>query len=196
MTNRKLQQGGSRTGGAWRLLCHTLSVFYPCLMSPCICQKQKTITTVLSGGCGANCRWLLTTGVQYLFLGDSRARLVHSDRAHSTLVAQHLYQGFFLVGRPQGDCAVRVAEVDDGVMRVVAHHVQTASLGADGCYLFPHRHIEVLQETCGTLKYGCNNRLNVKMSLTVDSDTSKSRNHSGNLSNTILHHSSRTHRCG
>lgn len=47
-----------------------------------------------------------------------------------------------------------VAQVDDGVVRVLAHHVKPAGLSADGCYLFAHRHIQVLQETCSTLAVG------------------------------------------
>lgn len=66
-------------------------------------------------------------------------------------MTQHLDQGFVLVGRPQGDRAVVVAQVHDGVVRVLTHHVQPARLGADGRHLFAHRHVEVLQETCGTL---------------------------------------------
>lgn len=44
-----------------------------------------------------------------------------------------------------------VTQVYDGVVRVLAHHIQPAGLGADGCHLFAHGHVEVLQETCGTL---------------------------------------------
>lgn len=66
-------------------------------------------------------------------------------------MTQHLDEGFFLVGRPQGDRAVVVAQVYDGVVRVLTHHVQPSGLGADGCHLFAHRHVEVLQETCSAL---------------------------------------------
>lgn len=83
---------------------------------------------------------------------DSRARLVYSHRAHGPLVTEHLDESFFLIGRPQGDGAVGVAEVDDGILRVLAHHVQPASLGVDGCHFLSNRHIQVLQEACGTLR--------------------------------------------
>lgn len=83
---------------------------------------------------------------------DSRARLVYSHRAHATLVTEHLDEGFFLVGRPEGDRAVMVAQVDDGIVRVLAHHIKSAGLGADGCHFFSQRHIKVLQEACGTLR--------------------------------------------
>lgn len=41
--------------------------------------------------------------------------------------------------------------MDNGIVWVLAHHVKPASLGADGCHLLSHRHIQVLQETCSTL---------------------------------------------
>ena len=66
-------------------------------------------------------------------------------------MTEHLDEGFFLVGRPEGDGAVGVAEVDDGIMGVLTHHVKPARLGADGRHLLSHRHIQVLQETCSTL---------------------------------------------
>lgn len=53
-------------------------------------------------------------------------------------MTEHLDKGFFLVGRPEGDRAVGVAEVDDGIMRVLAHHIKPASLGANGCHLLSH----------------------------------------------------------
>lgn len=86
------------------------------------------------------------------FQGDSRARLVYSHWAHATLVTEHLDEGFFLVGWPEGDRAVMVAQVDDGIMRVLAHHIESARLGADGGHLLSHRHIKVLQETCSALR--------------------------------------------
>lgn len=66
-------------------------------------------------------------------------------------MTQHLDEGFILVGRPQGDRAVMVAQVYDGVVRVLAHQVQPSGLRADGCHLFAHRHVEVLQEARSTL---------------------------------------------
>lgn len=67
-------------------------------------------------------------------------------------MTEHLDEGFFLVGRPECDCAVGVSQVDDGVMRVLTHHIKPTGLGADGRHLLPHRHIQVLQETCSALK--------------------------------------------
>lgn len=69
-------------------------------------------------------------------------------------MTEHLGQGFFLIGRPEGDRAVGVAEVDDGVVRVLAHHVEPARLGAGGRHLLPHGHIQVLQEAGGALREG------------------------------------------
>lgn len=86
------------------------------------------------------------------FQRDSRARLVYSYRSNSTLVTEHLHKSFLLVGWPEGDCSIGVSEVDDGISRVLAHHVKPASLGADGCHLLSHRHIQVLQKTCSTLR--------------------------------------------
>lgn len=83
---------------------------------------------------------------------DSRSCFVHGDRAHSTLVTQHLDEGLFLTGRPEGDCAVGVPEMDDSVGGVLAHHVQAALLGAYGGDLFSHRYIKILQETRHALK--------------------------------------------
>lgn len=64
-------------------------------------------------------------------VGDSHARLVYSDRAHSSLMAEHLHKCFFLIGRPQRHHAIMMAQVDDGIVGVLAHHIQPASLGAD-----------------------------------------------------------------
>lgn len=88
------------------------------------------------------------------FYGDLRSRLVHSDGAHAAVVTQHLDEGLFLIGRPEGHRAVGVAQVDDGVVGVLAHHVQPARLGADGGHLLPHGHVQVLQETGRALKTG------------------------------------------
>lgn len=41
--------------------------------------------------------------------------------------------------------------MDNGIVWVLAHHVKPTSLGADGCHLLSHRHVQVLQETCSTL---------------------------------------------
>ena len=41
--------------------------------------------------------------------------------------------------------------MDNGIVGVLAHHIQPARLGADGCHLLSYRHVQVLQETCGTL---------------------------------------------
>lgn len=64
-------------------------------------------------------------------MGDSRARLVYSHRAHGSLMAEHLHKCFFLIGRPQRDRAIVMAQVDDGIVGVLAHHIQPAGLGAD-----------------------------------------------------------------
>lgn len=77
-------------------------------------------------------------------LGDSRARLVYSNRAHGSLMAEHLHKGFFLIGRPECHCAIMMAQVDDGIVGVLAHHIQPASLGADCCHLLSHRDVEKL----------------------------------------------------
>lgn len=40
---------------------------------------------------------------------DLRARLVHSDGAHTALVTEHLYKGFLLVWWPEGDRTISMA---------------------------------------------------------------------------------------
>lgn len=84
----------------------------------------------------------------------SRPRLVHSHGSHAALVAQHLDQRLLLVGGPQADRPVWMSQVDDGVTRILTHHVQSTGLGADGRHLLTHGHVQVLQETCGTLRRG------------------------------------------
>lgn len=42
VTDMKLQQEGSRTGGAWRLWCQILSASYPFQMWPCSCRKGQS----------------------------------------------------------------------------------------------------------------------------------------------------------
>lgn len=83
---------------------------------------------------------------------NSRSRLIYSDRAYAALVTEHLDEGLFLVGRPEGHSAIVVTQVDDGIVRVLAHYVKPASLGADGSHFLSNRHVQVLQETCSTLK--------------------------------------------
>lgn len=136
-------------------------------MSPCICQRKRAELQValwwtLRGQqlTAHQINMLQQTFIHNIhvvphdgkFQGDSRARLVYSHRAHATLVTEHLDEGFFLVGRPEGDRAVMVAQVDDGVIRVLAHHIKSTRLGADGCHLLSHRHVKVLQETCSALR--------------------------------------------
>lgn len=77
-------------------------------------------------------------GLYHVFDWDSRASLVDGDRAHTSLVAEHLDKWLSLVWRPEGDSAVGVAQVDDGVVRVMGHHIQPASLGTDGHHLLTH----------------------------------------------------------
>ena len=54
---------------------------------------------------------------------------IHRQAPHGSSMRQHLHQRVSHVGRPQRDGAVRVAQVHDGVVRVLAHGVATAELG-------------------------------------------------------------------
>lgn len=128
-------------------LCKTRAKHVLCCVLPCI--FLFTVTSMNSLSFLAYYTWNSTS-----CKGDSLARLVNGQRADWTLVTQHLDEGFSLVGRPQADRAVMVAQVYDGVVRVLTHHVQPSGLGADGCHLFAHRHVEILQETRSTLVKG------------------------------------------
>lgn len=63
-------------------------------------------------------------GLYHVFDWDSRASLVDGDRAHTSLVAEHLDKWLSLVWRPEGDSAVGVAQVDDSIVWVMGHHIQ------------------------------------------------------------------------
>ena len=93
----------------------------------------------------------------HLFL-NVRAGLVHSDGAYTTLVTEHLHKRFLLIGGPEGDGAVRMAQVDDRILRILAHHVEPACFGADGRHLLTHGDVQVLQEACGALETQSNGR--------------------------------------
>ena len=88
-----------------------------------------------------------------------RASLVHSDGAYTTVVTEHLDDGFLLIGGPEGDGAVRMAQVDDRILRILAHDVQPACFGAHGRHLLPNGHVQVLQEACCALETQTNGRL-------------------------------------
>lgn len=73
-------------------------------------------------------------------------------------MAKHLHEGFFLIGRPERHRAIMMAQVDDGIVGVLAHRIQPACLGADCRHLLSHRDVEILQKTCSALKTDTDNR--------------------------------------
>lgn len=91
-----------------------------------------------------------------LHLINVPAGFIHTDAAHGCVVTEHVYQWFFAVGAPQRDGTTRVAEMDDGVGRVLCHDVEAAPVSLESHHLLTDTDVQPAQMSLGILKYNTN----------------------------------------